>query len=110
MRSGEDRAYWNPKNETLPRGEIRALQERKLRALVRTLAERSSFYRRKFTEAKVDPDSIRTLDDLRRLPTSDKEDHKRSQQEHPPYGDIHLVDVKACSRLHGSPGRAAISR
>ncbi|MFQ5914507.1 MAG: phenylacetate--CoA ligase family protein [Nitrospinota bacterium] len=80
------------------------MQERKLRALMRTLAARSPFYRRKFDEAGIVPDSIRSLDDLRRLPTVDKEDHKRSQQEHPPYGDIHIVDVKASSRLHGSGG------
>ncbi|MFQ5692683.1 MAG: phenylacetate--CoA ligase family protein, partial [Nitrospinota bacterium] len=104
MRPAEDRAYWNPKSETLPREEIRALQERRLRALVRAVAERSPFYRRKFAEAKVDPASIRGLDDLRRLPTVDKEDHKRSQREHPPYGDIHMVGVEECSRLHGSGG------
>jgi phenylacetate-CoA ligase len=104
MTGKEDRAYWNPKNETLPGEELRALQEQKLRALVRTLSKCSPFYRRKFAEAKVDPDSIRTLDDLRYLPTVEKADHKQSQQELPPYGDIHMVDVEACSRLHGSGG------
>ena len=104
MKSGQDRNYWNPKTEALSREAIRALQERRLQALVRTLSERSPFYRKKFAEANVDPGSIRTLDDLRRLPTADKEDHKRSQRDHPPYGDIHMVGLEACSRLHGSGG------
>lgn len=48
--------------------EISAYQQRRLRALVRLAAARSPFYREWFATSGVDPRSIRTLDDLSRLP------------------------------------------
>ena len=48
--------------------DLRRYQERRLRAMVRWAARRSPFYRRWFAEAGVDPRSIRTLEDLARLP------------------------------------------
>jgi phenylacetate-CoA ligase len=54
--------------------EMRAYQERRLRALVRWAARRSPHYRRWFADAGVDPASIRTLDDLERLPVIDRAD------------------------------------
>jgi phenylacetate-CoA ligase len=53
---------------------IRRYQERRLRLLVRLVAARSPFYRRWFAESGVDPASIRTLDDLPRLPLLDRQD------------------------------------
>src|SRR6478672_1272209 len=47
---------------------IRRSQERRLRALVRVAAARSPFYREYFRESGIDPRSIRTLDNLPRLP------------------------------------------
>lgn len=48
--------------------EITQYQERRLRALVRLAAARSPFYREWFAGAGVDPRTIRTLEDLSRLP------------------------------------------
>lgn len=48
--------------------EIRLHQERRLRILVRLAAARSPYYRDWFHESGVDPRSIRTLEDLPRLP------------------------------------------
>lgn len=47
---------------------ITEFQERRLRRLVRVAAARSPFYREYFRAAGVDPKSIRTLEDLPRLP------------------------------------------
>ena len=52
--------------------EITRYQERRLRALVRVAAARSSFYREWFAGSGVDPASIRTLADLPRLPLLDR--------------------------------------
>ena len=53
---------------------IRAYQDRRLRALVRFAAVRSPFYRRWFRESGVDPASVRTVDDLHRLPLLERAD------------------------------------
>jgi len=55
--------------------ETRALQERKLRDFLRTqVLAFSPHYRRLFQEHGLDPSSIRTLDDLRRIPFTTKKD------------------------------------
>ena len=55
-------------------GRLEALQERRLRGLVRWAAARSPFYRRWFAESGVDPGSIRTLADLERMPVLMRKD------------------------------------
>lgn len=56
---------------------IRAFQEDLLRRQMAYLAERSPFYRRLFAEHGIDPAQVRTLDDLTRLPFTEKEHLQR---------------------------------
>jgi phenylacetate-CoA ligase len=60
------------RNEHATADAIRRYQERRLRMLVRLVAARSPFYRRWFADSGVDPASIRTLEDLPRLPLLDR--------------------------------------
>src|SRR5690348_15510251 len=60
---------------------IRSFQERRLRLLVRLVAARSPFYRRWFAGSGVDPASIRTLDDLHRLPLLTRADLMRAPED-----------------------------
>jgi len=78
---------WDPAVETLPRSELEALQLQRLQAQVARVAERSPLYRRKFAEAGVTPDQVRTLDDVRRLPFTTKAELRESQEHAPPYGE-----------------------
>jgi hypothetical protein len=66
--------YWNPKVETLPKEQLRALQLHKLQRLVDRAYNQSPFHRRLYDDAGVTPDKIRTLDDIRRLPFMTRED------------------------------------
>lgn len=50
----------------------RAWQIGRVREMCRLACEGTAFYRKLFAEAGITPDDIRTLDDLRRLPTIDK--------------------------------------
>ena len=60
--------YWNPKNETLARDELRALQLVKLKRLCACAHAKSEFHRRRWEAANFHPDQLRTFDDLRRIP------------------------------------------
>lgn len=51
--------------------ETQAYQIDQLRRLLQLACERTSFYRRRFREAGFNPNAIKNLDDLRRLPTID---------------------------------------
>lgn len=69
------------RNERRPLPEIRKLQDRKLRLLVRHAYQNVSLYREKFDEAGVRPDSIRSVADISRLPIIDKKDfHCRTRE------------------------------
>ena len=57
----------------MSRKDIEALQVERLKATV-AHAMASPFYGPKFKEMGITPDSIKTLDDLRRLPFTTKED------------------------------------
>ncbi|MYG52412.1 MAG: hypothetical protein F4204_08695, partial [Rhodospirillaceae bacterium] len=64
--------YWSPSLETASRDEIRAIQNAKLEKLSPFLYENSAFYRRRFDEAGMIPDDIRTVDDLPKWRPVDK--------------------------------------
>src|SRR3546814_11938010 len=58
--------------------ELRELQLERLQWTVRHAYENVPLYRRKFTEAGVTPDDIRTLEDVRRLPFTTKDDSRET--------------------------------
>ncbi len=50
--------YWDPKIELMSPGELRILQERRLRQAVQYAYARSPSYRKRFEEAGITPDDI----------------------------------------------------
>ena len=54
--------------------EIKAYQEERLRQAVAWLAERSPYYQRLFRAYRIDPERLRTLEDLERVPFTEKKD------------------------------------
>ena len=56
--------YWNPRNETLSRDDLRALQYVKLKRLCDWAYAKSAFHRRRWDAAKFHPDQLKSLDDL----------------------------------------------
>ena len=90
--------YFNPEMELLSRSEIEALQLRRLRETVERCTQ-SPFYKRRFAEMKLDPESIRSLDDVRRLPFTTKHDPRDNY----PFG-FAAVPLEKCIRLHSSSG------
>ncbi|HYG60472.1 MAG TPA: hypothetical protein VD902_20565 [Symbiobacteriaceae bacterium] len=97
-------SYWNPKHETMPRADLEALQLFKLRKMAAWSAERSPFHRQKFAEAGFHHDQLRSLDDLRRIPLTTKEEWLANQQEHPPYGTHLTAPAELAQRLHQTSG------
>jgi phenylacetate-CoA ligase len=60
--------YYNSELDNLSQEEITLLQEKKLRKQLKYCHDNSSFYRKKFKDAGVNVEDVRTLEDLRRLP------------------------------------------
>src|SRR5213083_2244596 len=92
--------YLEPRLERSSRAEMTRLQTRRLRAEVQHAYARSPFYRRKLKAASITPAAIRTLDDLRRLPFTTKDELKDNQAATPPWGDVLAVPFADVLRIH----------
>jgi phenylacetate-CoA ligase len=109
--AGHRSSYWNPKTETLDRDRLGALQLVKLRRLCEWAQARSPHYRAAFRAAGFDPEQLRTLDDLRRLPMLTRDAWMASQAARPPFGDLPVAGPEHAIRYHttsGTTGRQPI--
>ena len=86
------------KAEMLSLGELEMLQTQRLREIVQRVSH-VPFYKQKFTEARITPDSIKSPADVRKLPFTTKADLR----EHYPLGFL-ACDRKEIVRIHGSSG------
>jgi phenylacetate-CoA ligase len=91
--------YWSPVIERMPLEELKQIQEKKLRALVRDVYEYSPFYKRKFRELGIHPEDIRGLEDLKKLPFTRKQDLRDNY----PFG-MFAVPISQIVRFHASSG------
>jgi len=85
--------------ETMPRGELAALQLQRLRATVERAYAKVPHVRSKLDDAGVKPDAIKTLADIVRLPFSTKADLRDNY----PFG-LFAVPREQVLRLHASSG------
>ena len=92
--------YLEPRLERASRVDLTRLQLRRLREQVAHAARHSPFYRRKLRGARPDPAKLRSLDDLRRLPFTTKDELKENQAAHPPWGDVLAVPLADVLRVH----------
>jgi phenylacetate-CoA ligase len=92
--------YLEPAIERRSRAAMTRWQAARLRAQVRHAAAHSPFYRRKLKAAGVNPARIRTLDDLRHLPFTTKDELKENQAAVPPWGDVLAVPLSEVLRVH----------
>src|SRR5262249_2515093 len=85
--------------EAASRQELEALQVERLRRGVDRVSSKVAFYRDRFTSSGVDPQDIRSVQDLRLLPFTTKDDLRRSY----PFGML-AVPLKEVIRIHASSG------
>jgi len=65
---------FNPDIETMDRRELLDLQMERLQIVVNQAYSNVEFYRKKFDEVGVNPDDIKTLEDLKRIPFTTRKD------------------------------------
>ncbi|MCZ0960707.1 phenylacetate--CoA ligase PaaK [Paracoccus benzoatiresistens] len=93
----------NPKDldpiETASRDEIEALQFHRMKRSLKHAFENSPFYRRKFIEADVQPEELKSLKDIAKFPFTVKQDLRDCY----PFG-MFAVPQSKLVRIHGSSG------
>jgi phenylacetate-CoA ligase len=90
---------WDKEHECMPREEIEQLQLERLQATLNRVYKNVTCYRNKFNEAGVVPEDVASLQDLRRLPFTTKEDLRLNY----PYG-MFAVPLREVVRIHSSSG------
>ncbi|MDD2619088.1 MAG: phenylacetate--CoA ligase [Syntrophomonadaceae bacterium] len=91
--------YWNQEKECMPREELEKLQLRRLKETVYRIYSFVPAYQEKMDQAGIRPDDIRSLDDLRHLPFTTKQDLRDSY----PF-NLFAIPMSEVVRIHSSSG------
>ncbi|MEJ5363860.1 MAG: phenylacetate--CoA ligase [Desulfosoma sp.] len=85
--------------ETLPREALEAIQLRRLQNTLQRVYATVPFYRKRFDEVGFKPSELKSLDDLRRVPFTTKQDLRDNY----PFG-LFAVPMENVVRIHASSG------
>ncbi len=91
--------YWEAEKECMARDDLEQLQLERLQSTLYRVGTHVPFYKKKFEELKFNYDDIRSLDDVRRLPFTVKQDLRDNY----PYG-LFAVPLRDVVRVHSSSG------
>ena len=91
--------FYDEKIETMSRAELNELQLERLKKAVKYAYENSAFYTKMFDNAKIKPEDIKSLDDLRKIPFTVKSDLRDNY----PFG-LNAVPMDGIARIHASSG------
>lgn len=99
--------YWNPYLETLSREELNKIELSYFRNIFSYAKEHSILYRDKLKG--IDPGAIKTFDDIKKIPLTEKEELRAYQEMDPyPYGGIlggKIEDVTTFRQTSGTTGK-----
>ncbi len=91
--------YWQEDKECMSRADLEQLQLERLQSTLYRVGTHVPFYSNKFGEMKLDYDAFDSLEDLRRLPFTVKQDMRDNY----PYG-LFAVPLRDVVRVHSSSG------
>ena len=91
--------YWNKPVETMERAELATLQAARLRDTTQRIYRQVPFYRSRLQAAGLLPEDVSSLDDIKRLPFTTKQDMRDNY----PYG-LFAVPQAEIVRIHASSG------
>ena len=91
--------YWNENMECATKDEMKALQSFRLSQTVRKVYNNVPYYRERMEKAGVTPDDIHSVEDLKKLPFTMKQDLRDTY----PYG-LFAVPMEDVVRVHASSG------
>ena len=96
--------YFDHSLETMPRKAFQTLQIEKLRSMLQKIYGRNKFYTKKLDKERVSHEEIRTLDDLGKLPLTNKVELMQDQQDALPFGSNITFPEAAYTRFHQTSG------
>jgi phenylacetate-CoA ligase len=100
--------FLNEKIETMSPDELLPLQEEKFLKQLDYVWGKSLFYQKKFKEQGIARSDIKGLEDLPRLPFTEKDELRKSQEDHPPMGSHCVASMDDIIRIHSSSGTTGV--
>lgn len=91
--------FWQYEEETMSLDELKQFQLERLQSTLNRVSENVDFYKRKFKEVGIDVTQIKSLEDIKNLPFTTKQDLRDNY----PYG-MFAVPLKDIVRIHSSSG------
>lgn len=95
---------YNEEFETMPREVIKALQVKRMQRVLERVYHTVGFYKKSFDAAKVKPDDIKSIADMKKLPFITRKDFRDNY----PFG-LFSVPMSNIVRLHTSSGTSGKS-
>ncbi|MBN1363225.1 MAG: phenylacetate--CoA ligase [Syntrophaceae bacterium] len=95
---------YNEEFETMPREVIKVLQVKRLQQVLERVYHTVGFYKKSFDDAKVKPDDIKTIADMKKLPFTTR----KNLRDNYPFG-LFAVPMSSVVRLHASSGTSGKS-
>ncbi|MCI0526137.1 MAG: hypothetical protein L0Y56_01605, partial [Nitrospira sp.] len=77
---------------------------KKLQAQIVYAYQRAPFYRKKWFEAGLQPEDIKTLEDFHKMPVVTKQEIREDQMQNPPFGSYLCIPREQVLRIHGTSG------
>jgi phenylacetate-CoA ligase len=97
--------YWNPVMETLPLEKLQRFQLAKFKKILKWAYQNSPFYRDLYQKAGLEPGDIKTFDDIRKVPKTEKSMLREAQGKEPyPYGSILSVPLEQVTEYRQTSG------
>lgn len=97
--------YWFKDIETMdPEEREEKIIFPKLKAQLQYAYEKSLLYRKKWDEAGIRIEEIRSLKDFEEIPFLTKDEIRQDQKENPPFGSNLCVSIKDLARIQGTSG------
>jgi phenylacetate-CoA ligase len=96
--------YWFSREETMDPEEREKIILKKLQAQITYAYQHAPFYRKKWNEAGLQPGDIKTLEDFHKMPVVTKQEIRKDQMEHPPFGSYLCIPREQVLRIHGTSG------
>jgi len=95
---------WNEEVECISRDEMRKLQLKRLKDVVKRAYENVPYYKKRFDEAGINPQDIKNLEDIQKIPLTTKDDLRAAY----PFGMFavprrEIVEVHTSSGTTGKP-------
>jgi len=95
---------WFVERETMPPEQREQAIVQRLREVMAYAYANAPFYRKKWDEAGVHPDHVRSLEDFEKVPVVTKAELRKSQERAAPFGDYLCIPDAEVHHIHGTSG------